>query len=438
VSVTLVKYNAARRALAAAHRVDEVKSIRDKAVAMHVYAKQAKDGDLIAYATEIRKRAERRLGELMAESPKAKPPNPRRVFKKPDDPPTLADQGVDKNLADRARKAAAMPEDKFEAHVAHAVKVAVAATEDDREVIKAARAEQQAEKRARRQKREAQLGAKIAAMPDKRYGVVYADPPWKFKVYNEDTGSDRSASNQYPTMDAEAIGALKIPAADDAVLFLWATVPMLQDALDVMDRWGFIYRTHLIWKKDKVGTGYWARNQHELLLIGISSSDVPAPAPGDQPASIIEAPVGKHSEKPAVFRKLIENMFPSLPKLELFARDKVAGWDVWGNEVDCPNCGETVFVEASIPDADTSADEARAGLKWQHVPNDNPMQVSWQAHYADGLFYRVTPSSSRARTSSRSDLDVVAAGRRNSGQIPQCFRYVQLPEEQPLNDQLRP
>jgi hypothetical protein len=159
MSKQLAKYDAARQALAAAHRVDEVKDIRDKAVAMQAYARQAKDGELIALATEIRKRAERRLGEVIEQERKAGKlakggqPHQRKQKstgsrKNPVDP-TLADQGVDKALADRARKAAALPAAKFEAHVAQAVRVAVAATEGDREVVQAARAEQQAQKRAR-------------------------------------------------------------------------------------------------------------------------------------------------------------------------------------------------------------------------------------------------------------------------------------------------
>ncbi len=366
MTTALVNYDAARKALAAAVRVDEVKSIRDKAVAMQVYAKQAKDGDLIGHATEIRKRAERRLGELMAESPKAKPPNPkRRVAGKPDDPPTLADQGIDKHLANRARKAAAMPEDKFEAHVAHAVNIAVAAAEGDQKVLKAARAEKQAEKRARRHQREAELGAKQLALPDKKYGVIYADPPWKFEPYREETGMDRAAGNHYSTMTTDAIGKLEIPAADDCVCFLWATPAMLKDAFMVLADWGFFeYKSHLIWKKNKTGTGYWARNPHELLLIG-TRGNVPAPAQGDQPASVIEAPVGKHSEKPAVFRAMIEMMFPSLPRIELFARETAAGWDAWGQEA--PISGATAAVTTIKPvrcsgndiDVEKSAEERR-------------------------------------------------------------------------------
>lgn len=129
----LVRYDEAWRALAAALRIDEVKDISNKAAAMAHYARQAKDHELIILATEIRMRAERRLGEIMDEQRKAgrlaKPPNPkRRVAKKPDDPATLAEQGVGKALADRARKAAAMPADQFERQVAETVQVAVAAT----------------------------------------------------------------------------------------------------------------------------------------------------------------------------------------------------------------------------------------------------------------------------------------------------------------------
>lgn len=360
---SLALYDEACRTLAKAYRIDEVKDIADKAAAMQHYARQAKDGDLIAHATGIRKRAERRLGELMDEQRKAgqlaKPPNPkRRVAKKPDDPPTLADQGISKALADRARKAAAMPNEKFEAHVAHAVKVAVAATENDREVIKAARAERQAEKRARRQERERELGTKITALPDKKYGVIYADPPWLFKTYSEETGSDHAAANHYPVMDVAAIHELEIPAADDCVLFLWATVPMLVHALDAMRLWGFKYKSHIVWVKDKAGTGYWFCNKHELLLVG-TKGDIPAPAPGDQSESAIMAKVAAHSAKPAVFAEMIERLYPNVPKLEMFARSKRAGWDVWGNETSVTVSKKAEQANAVPPEASAEAMKAR-------------------------------------------------------------------------------
>jgi N6-adenosine-specific RNA methylase IME4 len=132
-------------------------------------------------------------------------------------------------------------------------------------------------------------------------------------------------------MSLADIKALKIPAADDAVLFLWATVPMLPQALQVTLEWGFTYRSNIVWVKDRTGTAYWTRNRHEHLLIG-TRGEILAPAPGEQYPSVIEAPVGRHSEKPAVFCELIETMFPSLKKLEMFAREAPDGWDVWGLE----------------------------------------------------------------------------------------------------------
>jgi N6-adenosine-specific RNA methylase IME4 len=144
-------------------------------------------------------------------------------------------------------------------------------------------------------------------------------------------------------MSLDEIKALKIPAAKDAALFLWATVPMLPQALETMVAWDFAYKSHFIWAKDKLGLGFWARNRHELLLIG-TRGRIPAPAPGTQFSSVIEAPRGRHSEKPAVVRQMIAAMFPNVPKLEMFARgERVAEFDVWGNEV------ATSAIEGSNP-----------------------------------------------------------------------------------------
>ena len=163
------------------------------------------------------------------------------------------------------------------------------------------------------------------------YGVIYADPPWRFEPYSRETGMDRAPENHYPTETTEAIARMVVPAADDAVLFLWGTAPMLPDALVVLNEWGFAYKSHVVWLKDRIGTGYWARNKHEILLIGTRGS-VPAPSPGTQFTSVVEAPVGRHSEKPSVFAELIETMFPTMSKLEMFCRSTRPGWDVWGNQ----------------------------------------------------------------------------------------------------------
>jgi N6-adenosine-specific RNA methylase IME4 len=192
-------------------------------------------------------------------------------------------------------------------------------------------------KQVRRADREVDLAeatvAASEALGSKLYGVIMADPPWRFAPYSRDTGMDRAADNHYPTMTIERIRAMAVPAADDAVLFLWATVPMLPEALSVMAAWGFTYKSHCVWAKDRVGTGYWFRNQHELLLVG-TRGNVPAPAHGEQYASVISAPLGRHSAKPNAFAEMIEAMFPTLPALEMFARGPRLGWTVWGNQAE--------------------------------------------------------------------------------------------------------
>jgi N6-adenosine-specific RNA methylase IME4 len=198
-----------------------------------------------------------------------------------------------------------------------------------------------AEKQARRARLEAELGAKQRALPFKRYGVLYADPPWRFKPYSRVTGMDRAADNHYATMTLDAIKSLDVPgiAARDSVLLLWATWPMLPQALEVMSAWGFTFKSGLPWVKPRHITGYWFWSRSELFLVG-TQGRVPAPAPGTQWQGLIEAAPREHSRKPDEAYRLIEHYYPSLPRIELFARRVRAGWDQWGAEAGIAEAAE--------------------------------------------------------------------------------------------------
>ena len=329
----LTRYDAAKAALAEARRIDDVKEVRDKALAMQIYARQARDSELIDHATDLRLRAERRAGELLREmaekGERATPGDNQHGGSRPAQPPapTLDDLGITKTQSSRWQKLATLDDDDFEQRTALAKKQALASVE-------MTAAERTAEKQARRQTREADLGARQMALPEKRYGVILADPEWRFEPWSRDSGMDRAADNHYPTSPIDAIVARDVAkiAADDCVLFLWATAPMLPEGLAVVSGWGFRYVSHFVWNKDRIGTGYWSRNKHELLLIGVRG-DVPAPAMGTQWASVIDAPLGVHSAKPECFLELIETYYPTLPKIELNRRGPARpGWDAWGNE----------------------------------------------------------------------------------------------------------
>lgn len=166
----------------------------------------------------------------------------------------------------------------------------------------------------------------------RRYPIILADPPWRYE--NPPIGAtNRAIENHYPTMDLAEICALPVSeiAADDALLYLWATAPKLPECLRVIEAWGFEYRTHIVWVKDKIGMGYHARNQHELLLIA-KRGTMPPPKAGEQPSSVIEAAREGHSAKPAIFAETIERLYPGVGKIELFCRAPREGWAVWGNQ----------------------------------------------------------------------------------------------------------
>lgn len=178
-----------------------------------------------------------------------------------------------------------------------------------------------------------------------KYDVILADPPWHFRNYSADAPGllhdfGRGANRHYPTMTTEDICKLQIPAADNSILFLWACWPMLPDALQVIDAWGFEYKSLAwVWIKANptgwgffTGMGYYTRANSEPCLLATRGN---VPKPKDRGIlSIIYSAVMQHSRKPDDQYRKIEALYPGRRYLELFARRPRFGWDRWGNEVE--------------------------------------------------------------------------------------------------------
>ena len=184
-----------------------------------------------------------------------------------------------------------------------------------------------AARQVRRRLRDAKLPP-APPLPEGPFELIYADPPWQLGHPD----SPHAPENHYPTIELDSIKAIEVPAAEDAVLFLWAVSSQLEGALQVIRAWGFECKTTLCWVKPWIGPGVWVRNRHELLLLA-RRGDHPPPDPEDRVDSVLEAPRGRHSEKPERVYELLERMYPQASKLELFARSRRPGWSAWGNEV---------------------------------------------------------------------------------------------------------
>lgn len=165
-------------------------------------------------------------------------------------------------------------------------------------------------------------------MVNELYDVIYADPPWR---YDFSLTKSRMVENHYPTMTTDEICKLDCHAADDSGLFLWATAPKIEDAIQVIKAWGFTYKTQMVWIKDKIGMGYYCRNQHEILMIATKGKFHPPP-PDVRPSSVIHAKRNKHSKKPFEIYNLIETMYPDMTYYEMFCRVGARGWSTFGNE----------------------------------------------------------------------------------------------------------
>lgn len=173
---------------------------------------------------------------------------------------------------------------------------------------------------------------------DKKYNVIYADPPWKYNTWRDGMGT---AEKHYPTMKVESIvemqNIIKNISEKDCILFLWVTFPCLLEGLKVMKEWGFKYKTcGFNWiKRNKVsdtwffGMGHWTRANSELCLIGTKGT---IKRKSNKVSQIIDTHIEEHSKKPNIVRERIVELVGDLPRIELFARQTSEGWDSWGNE----------------------------------------------------------------------------------------------------------
>lgn len=174
----------------------------------------------------------------------------------------------------------------------------------------------------------------------KKYGIIYADPPWHYRVYSK-KGVGRSAESHYPTMTIEEIQALPVSelADKDCALFMWITFPLLKESLSVLSAWGFKFKTiAFVWikqnrKSDSLfwGMGYWTRANAEFCVLATKGKPKRMAKNVHQ---VIVSHIEEHSKKPDEARRRIVRLMGDLPRIELFARQKSAGWDVWGNEVE--------------------------------------------------------------------------------------------------------
>ena len=176
-----------------------------------------------------------------------------------------------------------------------------------------------------------------------QYEIVLADPPWAERGAGK---IKRGADKHYPLMSTQDIKSVwdevSGDVASDGFLFLWVTNNFLPDGLDVLAHWGYRYITNFAWVKNQQGLGFYARGKHELCLLGRRGSPARSKRGGggsggfEIPQSVLHADKGRHSAKPEAFYEIVES-FKSSPEslcLEMFARDRHPGWDVWGNEIE--------------------------------------------------------------------------------------------------------
>jgi N6-adenosine-specific RNA methylase IME4 len=182
----------------------------------------------------------------------------------------------------------------------------------------------------------------LAMHGDSRFKTILADPPWQFQNRTGKVAPEHKRLNRYGTMGLEDICALPVSqiTADTAHLYLWVPNALLPLGLQVLNAWGFQYKSNIVWHKvrkdggsDGRGVGFYFRNVTELVLFGVRGKSPRTLAPGRRQVNLLATQKREHSRKPDEFYPIVEACSPG-PYLELFARGARPGWSVWGNQAD--------------------------------------------------------------------------------------------------------
>lgn len=340
MSADLALLDRARQALAEARAVPELAELRDQAAAMARYlARKCGAEEAARHATEIRLRAERRIGEMLAET--VQPGGSPEALSSGS---TKLPSTVTRDQSSKWQRIASLPEPVFEEALAKPEPTTAA-------LVKLARQLAAQNPSAPEGEPETNTTTALEALSasGRKFGTIYADPPWKYG----NQGTRAATNNHYGTMSVDEIAALPIAdlAADDAHLHLWTTNAFLFDAKAIIEAWGFEYKSCLVWVKPQMGIGNYWRVSHEFLLLGVRGR---CPFGARDLMSWVHAERNKHSAKPGTVRAMIERASPA-PRLELFGRHVAQGWTVWGNEI-----ARGLFDE-DVPDLDDELHAAAAG-----------------------------------------------------------------------------
>jgi N6-adenosine-specific RNA methylase IME4 len=311
----IAKLDIARQALVEADTIQKTKVIMDIAIAAEIYAKRQKLGEeSIRYATAVKVEALRQLGNMLKETERAtgglpyqgSTSNKREPVERI---PTLADLGLDKKTSSLAQRVADLSDEEME-RVKKGITLASTIKEHRRQKIK-------------------EEAIKVDS-PQGKYRIIYADPPWNYGDKRD--GRTTGAEDHYLSMTINELCDLPIKeiTENNAVLFLWVTSPLLEECFEVIEAWGFKYKTSFVWDKIKHNMGHYNSVRHEFLLVCTKGSCLP-----DNKKlfdSVLSIEKTEHSNKPEEFRNIIDTLYIYGNRIELFARQKVDGWDSWGND----------------------------------------------------------------------------------------------------------